>query len=127
MITATVKGLPELAAAANATADGVKTDEQTAIMEATKTLERAIEARAPVRTRRLKNSIRSEVTGETGRISITATRSSRRYPNFPYPLVVERRRPFAQPAVEAVAKQAIDQAEKKVGDGAERRWAGGGR
>lgn len=124
-ITVTVKGLPELAAAANSVATGLEEDTDEAVDDATRTLLKAVRRNTPVRSGRMLLSTRAEFSGGFGRVAVTATRSSMRYPEYPYPLRVEAQEPFFRPAVDSVEKVTLDEMEDKVGDGAERRWAAG--
>lgn len=124
MVTVTCKGLPELEAAATRTAERLDDDVDAAVREATDTLAKTIRGRAPVRSGRLRRSIRAEVKGSEGRVAVTATRSSRRYQAYPYPERVERQQPFFAPAVASVTEPALARAEDRVGDAAERNWGG---
>lgn len=114
-----------MAQAARHAADGIAPDARAGVAEATEVIADAIRGRAPVDSGRLKGSIRAEVKGEEGSVRVEATRSSRRYKDYPYPVRVELQSPFADPAVRGVTEKALDRVEDKVGDGLERRWIGG--
>lgn len=124
MATLVIEGLDELRAWCGAEAARLDADVGEAIDDALRLVAAAADARAPRRTGALAASITPVREGLVGDVRVTARRRSRSYPGgYPYPVRIERLRPFLAPALADEAPRALERLEGVLND-IQQRWGG---
>jgi hypothetical protein len=121
-ISITVEGLAELQATL-AKLDPVLDKALTeALIDSGRIVAKRAQANAPVVSGRMRASVAPFLEGKSvGGVEVTATRSSARYPSFPYPMRVERSQRFLARALSAEAKN-VEKQMQGVLDEIARKW-----
>jgi hypothetical protein len=118
--TITVEGLAELQAAVARAESGLDEDIRAALLAAAEVVADRARATAPVRSGRLRGSIRGEAAATAADVVVDA-RNPR--DGYPYPVRIERQQPFLAPAFAAASNEAADKLEQVLDDIAAK-WGG---
>jgi hypothetical protein len=119
-ITITIEGLAELQAAVARAESGLDEDIRAALLAAAEVVADRARATAPVRSGRLRGSIRGEAAATAADVVVDA-RNPR--DGYPYPIRIERQQPFLAPAFAAAAEEAADKLEQVL-DEIAAKWGG---
>lgn len=116
----TIQGLEELRAAVGRAQSGLDEDIREAMLAAAKVVADRARATAPVRSGRMRGSIREEATGQGADVTVSATNPR---DGYPYPIRIERQEPFLMPAFQTAGPKAAEQLQQVLDDIAAK-WGG---
>jgi hypothetical protein len=122
-ITVQIDGLAELRAAAARSESTLLTSLDDGLEESARIVAKRYAQIAPKVTGRMARSAQPFTEGAVAGVRVTATRSSRKYPRFLYPALLEASRGILRHAVEAEAPE-VGKRMEKVLDDVERQWGG---
>lgn len=119
-VSVTIQGLEELRAAVARAESGLDDDIREALLAAAGVVADRARATAPVRTGRMRNSVRAESQGSTADVVVEATNPR---DGFPYPIKIERQQPFLLPAFTAAQGEAAEKLQQVL-DEIAAKWGG---